>query len=290
LPTLETLLKIFKLYFLSFFLLSIGFSNSSTVSLPELGRTNDPRLKSDISNIKLFYKKVLWKSLSFLGARNVASIAYPKSIAFMNSDNSVAITIDDGFCGLDNPLGDMTEDIRLLLKRYNAKATFFIAGTHCSHTSENAIKKLLADGHELANHSMYDIPYADLPIDYFEDDLMKTKDILDKYTVNLSKWYRAPHASITNQMHDVIKKHNLTHVIGDVFANDTSIPDPKWIANLILKTVQPGSIVILHMPERGVREWTYESLELVLKGLQEKKIKMLNLTELEKDSKLIDLN
>ena len=289
-PTLETLLKIFKLHLLSIFLLSLSFSRLYSISLPELGRTGDPRLKSDISNIKLFYKKVLWKSLSFLGARNVASIAYPKSIAFMNSDNSVAITIDDGFCGLDNPLGDMTEDIRLLLKRYNAKATFFIAGTHCSHTSENTIKKLLADGHELANHSMYDVPYADLPIDYFEKDLIQTKNILDVYTNNLSKWYRAPHASITNEMHDVIKKYNLTHVIGDVFANDTSIPDPKWIANLILKTVQPGSIVILHMPERGVREWTYEALELVLKGLTEKNLNMLNLTGLEIKSKLIDLN
>ena len=137
---------------------------------------------------------------------------------------------------------------------------------------------------------MYDIPYANLPIDYFEKDLIQTKNILDVYTNNLSKWYRAPHASITNEMHDVIKKHNLTHVIGDVFANDTSIPDPKWIANLILKTVQPGSIVILHMPERGVREWTYEALELVLKGLTEKNLNMLNLTGLEIKSKLIDLN
>jgi len=283
-------LKIFRLYFLSLFLLSLGFSSTDSISLPELGRTSDPRLVSDISNIKLLYRKVLWKSLSFLGARNVASIAYPNSIAFMNSDNSVAITIDDGFCGLDNPSGDMTDDIRLLLKKYNAKATFFIAGTHCSHTSKNAIKKLLADGHELANHSMYDIPYSDLPIDYFEEDLIRTNDILNEYTDNLSKWYRAPHASISNEMHDIIKKHNLTHVIGDIFANDTSIPDPKWIANLILKTVQPGSIIIIHMPERGVREWTYEALELVLKGLTEQNLNMLNLTGLEKKSKLIDLN
>jgi peptidoglycan/xylan/chitin deacetylase (PgdA/CDA1 family) len=283
-------LKIFRLYFLSLFLLSLGFSSTDSISLPELGRTSDPRLVSDISNIKLLYRKVLWKSLSLLGARNVASIAYPNSIAFMNSDNSVAITIDDGFCGLDNPSGDMTDDIRLLLKKYNAKATFFVAGTHCSHTSINAIKKLLADGHELANHSMYDIPYSDLPIDYFEEDLIRTKDILNEYTDDLSKWYRAPHASISNEMHDVIKKHNLTHVIGDIFANDTSIPDPKWIANLILKTVQPGSIIIIHMPERGVREWTYEALELVLKGLTERNLNLLNLTDLEKTSKFINLD
>ena len=283
-------MKIFRIYLCLFFFLNISFATVANPVLPELGRANDPRLPSDISNIQLFYRKVLWKSLSFLGARNVATLAYPNSIAYMDSKNSVAITIDDGFCGLDNPSGDMTEDIRLLLKEYNARATFFISGTHCSHTSKHTIEKLLDDGHELANHNMYDIPYANLPIDYFKHDLINTSAILNGYTSNLSKWYRAPHASISNQMHDVIKKQNLTHVIGDVFANDTSIPDPKWIANLILKTVQPGSIIIIHMPERGVREWTYEALEIVLNGLKEKKLNMLNLTELEKESKLIDLN
>ncbi len=62
------------------------------------------------------------------------------------------------------------------------------------------------------------------------------------------------------------------------------------IANLILKTVQPGSIIIIHMPERGVREWTYEALELVLKGLTARNLNLLNLTDLEKTSKFINLD
>ena len=176
----------------------------------------------------------------------------------------------------------MTEEVRLLLRKYNAKATFFVSGTHCAHTEKNKVLSLLNDGHELANHNMYDIPYDNHTIEEFENDLLITKEILEQYTPNLSKWYRAPHASINDSMHKIIKKHNLIHVIGDSFANDTAIPDAKWIAQFILKRVKAGSIVIIHMPERGVREWNYEAMELILVGLKEKNLNILNLTDLEK--------
>ena len=48
------------------------------------------------------------------------------------------------------------------------------------------------------------------------------------------------------------------------------IPDAKWISKFILKKVKDGSIVLIHMPERGVREWNFEAMELTLKGLKEK--------------------
>ena len=34
------------------------------------------------------------------------------------------------------------------------------------------------------------------------------------------------------------------------------------------------------MPEKGVREWNYEAMELTLKGLKDKGLRVLNLTEM----------
>jgi len=246
-----------------------------------LGRDNDPKVVSDIGKIKLLYKKSFWSILSILGPRNIAKIVYPKSISHMNVENAVAFTIDDGFCGLDNPDGDMLNEVRLLLKKYNAHATFFVAGTHCAHTNIEDINKLLDDGHELANHNLYDIPYDKHTSGDFEIDLLMTQNILNEYTDRLSKWYRAPHATISKNMHKVIEKHQLTHVIGDAFANDTSIPDPKWIAKYILKKTKPGSIIIIHMPERGIREWNYEAMEIILEGLNQKNYQIHTLTNLD---------
>ena len=36
------------------------------------------------------------------------------------------------------------------------------------------------------------------------------------------------------------------------------------------------------MPEKGVREWNYKAMELVLNGLKMKDYKILNLTEIKK--------
>ena len=266
--------------FFSFLFLSPNLNEESL----NLGRDNDPRVVEDISKYKLFYRKSIWNLLSFFGGRNISSLAFPKSISYFNSSNKVALTIDDGFCGIDNPDGDMTREIADLLKKYNAKATFFVTGSHLLNTKESDIVNLLKNGNEIANHNMYDIPYKNIPINQFENDLIETKSILNKFSKNLPKWYRAPHASISDDMHEIIKKHNLKHVVGDVFANDTSIPDANWISSFILKNVKPGSVIIIHMPEKGIREWNYLALENILNGLKERKLEIVTLTELEQKS------
>ena len=138
----------------------------------ELGRDKDPKTVSDLSKFKLFTKKAIWETLSLPGMRFMGNIIFPKStISYLKiKDKVVAFTIDDGFCGKNNPEGDMTDEIRELFKKYNAKATFFTSGGHCEHTSYESIKKLLEDGHELANHGMYDFPYNKHSKIEFEED------------------------------------------------------------------------------------------------------------------------
>ena len=88
----------------------------------------------------------------------------------------------------------MTKEIRELFKKYDAKATFFTSGSHCKYTESNEIKLLLEDGHEIANHSMYDTPYNKFTKDDFLKDFEMTDEILSSYTSMIPKWYRAPHA------------------------------------------------------------------------------------------------
>ena len=174
----------------------------------------------------------------------------------------------------------MIKEVKELFKSYNAHATFFIAGSHCKNVSIEDINSLIDVGHEIANHNMFDIPYNKHSQDDFENDLIETNSILSIYSEEISKWYRPPHAKMSKHMINVLDKYDLTHVLGDVFANDTSIPDPEWIAKYILNKVKPGSIVIIHMPERGVREWNYKAMDIILEGLANRGYDILNLTEL----------
>ncbi len=248
----------------------------------KLGRNSDPKIIQDISKTKLWFNKRIWEFLTIPGLRNWTYFLYPKeTISYIQTDEKiVAFTIDDGFCGLDNPDGCMINDVRLLFERYNSKATFFTTGSHCQNASKSEVLDLLNDGHELANHGMYDTPYNNFSKKDFENDLDQTNAILKKYTNNIPSYYRAPHAKYSKIMDIVIKERGLTHVVCDAFATDTSTPDPEWISNHIIKKTKPGSIILIHMPEKGVREWNLKAMELTLMWLKENNYKVVTLTEL----------
>ena len=82
-------------------------------------------------------------------------------------------------------------------------------------------------------------------------------------------------------MQKVLNDRKMNHVVCDAFANDTAIPDADWISRYILKRVKKGSIILIHMPEKGVREWNLEAMRMTLDGLQKRNIEVLNLTELQ---------
>ena len=66
----------------------------------------------------------------------------------------------------------------------------------------------------------------------------------------------------------------------DCYANDPFIPDAQYLADFILRYVEDGSIVLLHMPERGFREWNFKALELVLEGLKLKGLQPVTISQL----------
>ena len=275
-------MKIKFLLTLTITILIVFASTNDYRSDLKLGRNSDPKIIQDISKTKLWFNKRIWEFLTIPGLRNWTYFLYPKeTISYIQTDEKiVAFTIDDGFCGLDNPDGCMINDVRLLFERYNSKATFFTTGSHCQNASKSEVLDLLNDGHELANHGMYDTPYNNFSKKDFENDLDQTDAILKKYTNNIPSYYRAPHAKYSKIMDIVIKERGLTHVVCDAFATDTSTPDPEWISNYIIKKTKPGSIILIHMPEKGVREWNLKAMELTLMWLKENNYKVVTLTEL----------
>ena len=63
----------------------------------------------------------MWEVLSLPGMRRMVGMMFPENtVTHINTKQKVvAFTIDDGFCGLDNPKGDMTNKVRELFKKYD---------------------------------------------------------------------------------------------------------------------------------------------------------------------------
>ena len=247
-----------------------------------LGREKDPRTPSDLGALSLGCRKAIWRLLTLPGLRRMTRLLYPRSTrAWCAVEGAVAFTIDDGFCGLDNPSGCMLREVRGLFKLYGARATFFVAGSHCVNTSDEEVRQLLADGHELANHGMRDHPYTRYSAEEFAADLDQAEAVLARYRQDAPPWYRAPFGRLNRRMQAVLDARGMTHVVCDAFANDTAIPDPQWIARRVLAQARPGSVLLIHMPERGCREWNLEAMRLSLEGLEGRGLEVVTFSELE---------
>ena len=246
-----------------------------------LGRDKDPRTPQDLGLVALGFRKLVWRLLTSPGLRPMTRMLYPRSTrSHCTVEGAVAFTIDDGFCGLDNPDGCMLKEVRELFKCHQARATFFVAGSHCEHTRDEEVRALLADGHELANHGMRDHPYTAYSSEDFAADLDQADAVLARYRSVGPPWYRAPFGRINRRMQAVLDARGMTHVVCDAFANDTAIPDPQWIARRVLAQAEPGSVVLIHMPERRCREWNLEAMRLSLEGLSRRGLEVLTFSEL----------
>ena len=81
-------------------------------------------------------------------------------------------------------------------------------------------------------------------------------------------------------MEEELRKRNMVHVMTDSYGNDPHIPDAEFIAATMLRCATHGSILVVHMPEKGFREWDLDAIRLVLKGLDQRGLRSVTLSEL----------
>lgn len=218
---------------------------------------------------------------------------------FETQQNVVALTIDDGLSrgGKETSL---VKEVGDLLCRYNAHATFFVCTDYLTDQRDEALQ-LLENGHELGNHMEADkaFYYSRMSPEEFQTVLQKTNaelKLLDNNQDSSARWFRAPQGILTDSMKMVLAEEGNTtkHVLGDVYCDDWRFAQDvdksgeerrraimRQAADLMLSQVQPGSIIILHMPEKGFRQGTLHALECVLDGLKERGLECVNLTTMD---------
>lgn len=232
-------------------------------------------------------QKGLFQGLGMLGSskvRKLVNFAFPDCIncfsqdEFSNIHNKVVFTIDDGPCRgpLENSLMNEVLD---LLQKYDAHATFFTISNYIEN-KESLITELLEKGHEMGNHCPEDIKYHKFSVDDFEEELMKSDQILNQFVSNPIRIFRPPGGRLSKNMASVLHDRGFVSVMADCYGNDTNCEDAEWSAELIVSHAHPGSIICCHMPEKGFREWTLKEIELVLDGLKGRGFEIVNFTEM----------
>lgn len=190
-------------------------------------------------------------------------------------NKSVALTFDDG------PSPD-TLKILDILKAKNIKATFFLIGSRVEKYPEIA-KRIALEGHEIGNHSYSHPIFLFCRASKARCELENTQEIIRNVTGITPKRARPPCGVRSQAYFAAAKSLGLQTVQWSDAGFDWKNIAARQIARNVLETVQGNSIVLLHDGDsagKSDRRATVEAIHLILRGLEEKGLKVAPLAEI----------
>lgn len=153
----------------------------------------------------------------------------------------VAITFDDG------PHPVFTPQILDILAKYNAKATFFVAGNKAERFPA-VLKRLVKEGHEVANHTYNHIYGRNISASKLTFELDQTDKLIQHITGYKPTLYR-PVGGIYNDLiiNTAVKNGKLVILWSwHQDPRDWDHTAASQISRHITKGVRPGDIILLH--------------------------------------------
>jgi peptidoglycan/xylan/chitin deacetylase (PgdA/CDA1 family) len=170
----------------------------------------------------------------------VPSVSSAAGTARSETLDRVALTFDDG-------PSEWTEPILDILAANDAHATFFVIGSLARQRAD-LVRRMVAAGHELGNHSWSHPALAsDCDDERVREELERTNVAIAEIVGMAPHRFRAPHYNVDDRVESIAASLGLTHTRGDV-------APPDWhpgaisavTATFVLQQVEPGAMINLH--------------------------------------------
>jgi peptidoglycan/xylan/chitin deacetylase (PgdA/CDA1 family) len=156
----------------------------------------------------------------------------------------------------------VTELILDELKRHRLHATFFMIGQRIAAAPDLA-RRVLAEGHEIGNHTFTHLKLAALTDAQVEAEIQKTQDIMGEVLSHRATWFRPPFGALRQNQVAILEKVGLRVALWSVDSQDWSQPGEAKITATVLKETKPGSIIICH----DLHMQTAAAIDPILDGL-----------------------
>jgi peptidoglycan/xylan/chitin deacetylase (PgdA/CDA1 family) len=180
------------------------------------------------------------------------------------------MTFDDG------PHPQHTPRLLDMLKQRGIKATFFVVGQNAAQYPE-ILKRIAAEGHELANHSYTHPILNPLGEGGIREQLDKTHQAVLGATGVTMKLLRPPYGALTENMRRwTHQTFGYRTILWDVDPLDWKVRDAGRVQSEILGHARAGSIVLAH----DIHKSTVDAMPETLDGLAAKGFKFVTVSEL----------
>lgn len=182
----------------------------------------------------------------------------------------VALTFDDG-------PSTYTGQVLDILKRFKARATFFVVGENVVERPGD-LQRVLREGNSLANHTYthVSIAEADPPAALQLD---RTTAAIREATSFTPCLFRPPFGSKSAKSIALTRRKGMKTIGWDVDTSDFKRPGAQTITRTVLSQTKPGSIVLMH-DGGGPRDQTVQALPEILRGLRAKGYRFVTVDQL----------
>ena len=182
----------------------------------------------------------------------------------------IAITFDDG------PHPSQTPRLLKMLSERGIKATFFWVG-QCVAENPDVAKQVVAEGHEVANHSWSHPLLSKMAEGGVHDQLDRTDVVIKQTTGVAPTLMRPPYGGFTVQQRAwCFATWGYKCILWDVDSLDWQHRNPAKTQSIILSTTRPGSIILCH----DIHKTTVDAMPATLDALIAKGFKFVTVSQL----------
>jgi peptidoglycan/xylan/chitin deacetylase (PgdA/CDA1 family) len=230
----------------------------------------------------MFRKIVVVFSLVFIALCTVVLWSYSAAIIrFPVTEKVVVLTYDDG------PNPPHTQALLELLERHDVKATFFLKGRNIEAFPE-LVRSVAQAGHEIGNHSYHHRPMISLSEAAMREELVRTNILIDDLLGYQPVLFRPPYGAQGPGLKLALEDLDMVSIIMSDHGADWEVTESGLIAEAVLETVEPGSIILLHDGHGDVadpltqdsRSATVAATGIIIKSLKERGYRFATVGEL----------
>ncbi len=182
----------------------------------------------------------------------------------------IAMTFDDG------PHATNTPRLLNMLAQRNIKATFFVVGT-CVKEYPQITRRILAEGHELANHTWSHQALSSLSAEKVSEQLRKTHDAVREATGYQMRLMRPPYGATNLRVkQQCFSEFGYSTILWSVDPLDWKRPGSSVVASRIINATHPGAIILSH----DIHAATIDAMPQTLDTLLAKGYKFVTVSQL----------
>jgi len=153
---------------------------------------------------------------------------------------TIAMTFDDG------PSEKLTPMLLDMLKQRGIHATFFVVGQNAAQYPD-ILKRAVAEGHEIGNHSWSHPQLTHLSMDGVDSQVQKTNDAIRAAIGHNPTLIRPPYGATTPALNRYYaQKYGMKVILWSVDPLDWKYRNSAHVEKEILGQVGPGGIVLSH--------------------------------------------